>query len=38
MASKKEYSKFQQQHLNNIFEYKFKISNEEMIKIINGIH
>ena len=37
MALKKEYLKFQQQHLNEIVENKFTITNEEMIKIINNI-
>ena len=37
MALKKEYLKFQQQHLNDIVENKFTISNEDMIKIINDI-
>ena len=37
MALKKEYLKFQQQHLNDIVENKFTVTNEDMIKIINDI-
>ena len=37
MALKKEYLKFQQQHLNDIVENKFNITNKNMIKIINDI-
>ena len=37
MALKKEYLKFQQQHLNDIVENKFTITNEDMIQIINDI-
>ena len=37
MALKKEYLKFQQQHLSDIVENKYNITNEDMTKIINYI-